>query len=277
MRKEHRPVSTAIVNVGLHGALGRMGIRLIQLIAEDPLVRLVAAIDREDHPRLGEDAGEAAGISRLNVPIGSLASLESKEGVDVVIDFSHPAAALELAKVCARNRIALVVGTTGFDADQKMAIEAASATIPILASPNMSRAVNLLMKLVGEAAAALAGKADIEIVERHHHLKKDAPSGTALRLAEIAAKASGADQMVHGREGLVGERKANEIGLHAVRSGDCPGEHTVSFGLLGETLELSHRALNRDGFVRGAIDAARFLAGKPAGSYSMANVLESAR
>ena len=167
-----------------------------------------------------------------------------------------------------------MVGTTGFDAEQRSALEAASSRIPILISPNMSRAVNLLMQLVGEAASALAGVADIEIVERHHHLKKDSPSGTALKLAEIAAKASGADQLVHGREGQVGERKSNEIGVHAVRSGDCPGEHTVSFGLLGETLELSHRALNRDGFVRGAIDAARFLAGKPARLYVMADVLE---
>jgi 4-hydroxy-tetrahydrodipicolinate reductase len=253
-----------------------MGIRLIQLIAEDPRVKLVAAIDREDHPNRGQDAGEAAGIGRLNVPVEPLAALESRSDVDVVIDFSHPAAAIELAKVCARKGFARVVGTTGLDPEQRKSLESASATIPILASPNMSRAVNLLMKLVGEAAAALAGAADIEIVERHHHLKKDAPSGTALRLAEIAAKASGADQMVHGREGQVGARKPNEIGLHAVRSGDCPGEHTVSFGLLGETLELSHRALNRDGFVRGAVDAARFLTGKPAGLYSMANVLESA-
>jgi 4-hydroxy-tetrahydrodipicolinate reductase len=270
-------VSTATVGIGLHGALGRMGIRLIQLIAEDPRVRLVAAIDREDHPKLGQDAGELAGIGRLNVPIESLSALENRQGVDVVIDFSHPSAALELATVCARNGIALVVGTTGFEAEQRKALEATSTTIPILLSPNMSRAVNLLMKLVGEAAAALAGVADIEIVERHHHLKKDSPSGTALKLAEIAAKASGADTLVHGREGLVGERKRGEIGVHAVRSGDCPGEHTVSFGLLGETLELSHRALNRDGFVRGAIDAARFLAGKPAGLYSIANVLDFAQ
>jgi 4-hydroxy-tetrahydrodipicolinate reductase len=251
-----------------------MGVRLIQLIAEDPRVRLAAAIDREGHPKFGQDAGELAGIGRLGVPVESLSGLANREGVDVVIDFSQPAAALAVANVCAREGIALVVGTTGFDAEQKKALDAAARRIPVLVSPNMSRAVNLLMRLVGEAAAALAPDADIEIVERHHHLKKDAPSGTALRLAEIAAKASGADALVHGREGLVGERRRGEIGIHAVRSGDCPGEHTVSFGLLGETLELSHRALNRDGFVRGAIDAARFLAGKPAGSYSIADVLQ---
>ena len=137
----------------------------------------------------------------------------------------------------------------------------------------MSRAVNLLMRLVGEAARALGQAADIEIVERHHRMKKDSPSGTALRLAEIAAQAIGSTHYVHGREGQVGERTRDEIGIHAVRAGDSPGEHTVIFGLMGESLELSHRALNRDGFVRGAIDAAKFLAGKPPGVYTMTDVL----
>ncbi len=126
---------------------------------------------------------------------------------------------------------------------------------------------------MGEAAKALGTSADIEIVERHHHFKKDAPSGTALRLAEVAASGIGVRQFVHGREGLTGERPRGEIGLHALRTGDNPGEHTVVFGLLGECLELSHRALNRDGFVLGALDAARFLAGRPPKLYSMADVL----
>ena len=166
-----------------------------------------------------------------------------------------------------------MVGTTGFSPAQRNELEQVSAKIPLLVSPNMSRAVNLLMRLVGEAARALGQSADIEIVERHHRLKKDAPSGTALRLAEIAAEAAGITRFVHGREGQVGQRSSNEIGVHAVRTGDEPGEHTVIFGLMGESLELSHRALNRDGFVRGAIDAAMFLAGKPAGLYTMTDVL----
>jgi 4-hydroxy-tetrahydrodipicolinate reductase len=136
----------------------------------------------------------------------------------------------------------------------------------------MSRAVNLLMRLVAEAAGALGQAADIEIIERHHRMKKDAPSGTALRLAEIAAGATGISHLVHGREGQIGERLRDEIGLHAVRAGDAPGEHVVIFGLPGESLELCHRAYNRDGFVRGAIDAARFLAGKPPGLYRMSDV-----
>ena len=139
----------------------------------------------------------------------------------------------------------------------------------------MSRAVNLLMRLVGEAARALGDTADVEIVERHHHFKKDAPSGTALRLAEIVGRAieAGPERFVHGRHGVIGERPRGEIGLHALRTGDNPGEHTVVFGLMGECLELSHRALNRDGFARGALDAAKFLAGKPPRLYTMDDLL----
>jgi len=254
-----------------------MGQRLVQLIAEDPRVELVAAIDREDCSKLGEDAGVAAGVGALGVEVRPLRTLDPATRPDVFIDFSHPSATPEIAAVCRRDRIPLVVGTTGLGPEQIRGLEAASSAIPVLASPNMSRAVNLLMKLVGEAAAAMGIEADVEIVERHHRLKKDAPSGTALRLAEIVAAASGAGPLVHGREGQVGERTRGEIGMHAVRAGDCPGDHTVLFALGGDTLELTHRALNRDGFVRGAIDAAVFLAGKPPGTYAMADVLEAIR
>lgn len=271
-------MSTSQVKIGLNGVLGRMGIRLVQLIAEDPSVKLVAAIERDGHPGIGVDAGESAGISPLDVPVQTLESLEKNPvDIDAMIDFSHPTSTLDLALWCARRGIALVVGTTGLAPEQLEALEGVSKSIPLLIAPNMSRAVNLLMRLVGEAAAALAGEADIEIIERHHNKKKDAPSGTALRLAEIAAKASGAEQMVHGREGQVGERTRGEIGLHAVRAGDCPGEHTVLFGFRGDTIELTHRALNRDGFVLGAIDAARFLARKPPGSYAIADALGLAK
>jgi 4-hydroxy-tetrahydrodipicolinate reductase len=254
-----------------------MGLRLVQLVAQDPRVELVAAVDREGNPRLGEDAGVAAGIGPLGVPVKTLGELGPDERPDVFIDFSHPSATPEIAASCRRDRIALVVGTTGLEPEQHRALEAAATAIPVLAAPNMSRAVNLLMKLVAEAAAALGTEADVEIVERHHRLKKDAPSGTALRLAEIVMAASDAGPMVHGREGQVGERPRGEIGMHAVRAGDCPGDHTVLFAVGGDTLELTHRALNRDGFVRGAIDAAVFLAGKPPGSYAMADVLDSPR
>ena len=163
-----------------------------------------------------------------------LCSLEGLAGqVDAMIDFSHPQASLALARFCRDRAIPLVVGTTGFSPEQRKEIEQTAAKIPLLISPNMSRAVNLLMRLVGEAARALGKSADIEIVERHHRLKKDAPSGTALRLAEIAAEAAGISRLVHGREGQVGQRSSDEIGIHAVRTGDDPGEHTVIFGLDG--------------------------------------------
>ena len=261
-------------SLGLHGASGRMGLRLVQLIAEDPEVRLAWAIDRPGHPRLGEDAGTLAGIGALGVPLSFLG--DQSGWVDAMIDFSHPSAALGLARFCADRGIPLVVGTTGFNPEQRPELVLVSARIALLLSPNMSRAVNLLMRLVGEAARSLGQAADIEIVERHHRMKKDAPSGTALRLAEIAAEGAGITRFVHGRDGQPGERPRNEIGVHAVRAGDAPGEHTVIFGLMGESLELSHRALNRDGFVRGAIDAAKFLAGKPPGLYGMSDVLAPA-
>jgi 4-hydroxy-tetrahydrodipicolinate reductase len=262
-----------VLAVGIHGATGRMGTRLIQLIQADPALRLAAALERADHPGLGADAGTLAGLAALGVPLSQAPEVDGP--VDVMIDFSQPAATLALAAACARRAIPLVVGTTGLEPGQRQSLERQAERIPLLIAPNMSRAVNLLMRLVGEAARALGDSADIEVVERHHHFKKDAPSGTALRLAEIAARGIGvgADRFAHGRRGQVGERPRGEIGLHALRTGDNPGEHTVVFGLMGECLELSHRALNRDGFALGALDAAKFLAGKPPRLYTMDDIL----
>jgi 4-hydroxy-tetrahydrodipicolinate reductase len=260
-----------VLAVGIHGATGRMGTRLIQLIQADPALRLAAALDRTDHPQLGADAGILSGAGALGVPLSS----RLDRPADVMIDFSLPAGTLGLVGVCVERAMPLVVGTTGFEPDQRRILEQAAARIALLISPNLSRAVNLLMRLAGEAARALGDAADIEIVERHHHFKKDAPSGTALRLAEVVGRAigSGPERFVHGRQGTVGERPRGEIGIHALRTGDNPGEHTVVFGLMGECLELSHRALNRDGFALGALDAARFLAGKPPRLYTMDDLL----
>jgi 4-hydroxy-tetrahydrodipicolinate reductase len=262
-------VSTKPLSLGIHGATGRMGARLIQLIAADTSLALGAAIDRPDHPSIGQDVGPLVGLGTLNVPLRG----ELDAPVDAVIDFSSPAGSLKIAEVCRDRGIPLVVATTGFEPEQKAELEKAAERIPLLISPNLSRAVNLLMKLVGEAARALGDSADVEIVERHHHFKKDAPSGTAARLAEIVAREIGSKKYTHGREGLVGERPRGEIGIHALRTGDNPGEHTVVFGLMGECLELSHRALNRDGFARGALDAARKLVGRPPKLYSMLDIL----
>jgi 4-hydroxy-tetrahydrodipicolinate reductase len=252
--------------VGINGATGRMGTRLIQLIAEDPTLKLAAALEREGHPHLGSDAGAIAAVGPLGIGLSS--SIEADAAIDVMIDFSLPDATLSIAERCRERGIPLVVGTTGLDAKQRQRVESCSTQIPILISPNMSRAVNLLMRLVGEAARSLGAGADIAVVERHHRTKKDAPSGTAIRLAECARAGLAASQPVHSPD--ASER---EISVHALRVADSPGEHTAIFAMMGETLELSHRALNRDGFARGALDAARFVARKPPGLYSMESVL----
>ncbi len=261
----------AKVWVAVHGAMGRMGTRLIQLIAEDPALRLAAALERAGHPRLGEDVGTLVGIAPMGVALAP--TVPPDAGIDVLIDFSMPVAALEVAGWCRDQGVGLVVGTTGFDPTQRAALESVADRIPLLIAPNMSRAVNLLMGLVGQAARVLGASADIEIIERHHRTKKDAPSGTALRLAEIAGRGVAAGRLISSQPANPEVRPEGAVGIHALRIADSPGEHTVVFGLLGETLELSHRALNRDGFARGALDAAQFLAGKPAGLYSMEDVL----
>ncbi len=259
-------MNVAVKKVGIHGARGRMGTRLIQLIALDPELELGAALERPGHAQLGEDAGGLAGISPLGVALAS--SLAAGTHLDVMVDFSLPEGSLAVARLCAAHEIPLVVGTTGFDAARRTALEGLADRIPILIAPNMSRAVNLLMQLVREAARALGDGADVAIIERHHRTKKDAPSGTALRLAEFARAGLAAASPV-----AQGKARHAEISMHSLRVADSPGEHTVVLALPGETIELSHRALNRDGFARGALDAAKFLAGRPAGLYSMENVL----
>lgn len=265
---EGEALATRTLKVAIVGATGRMGARLIALTGQDNALELSAAVDRADHPRMGEDVGPLVGLPNLGVPLSASVDWPC----DVVIDFSSPEGTLKTAETCVEKGIPLVVGTTGFEPAQREALEEAGDRIALLISSNFSRAVNLLMHLSGIAARALGDRADIEIVERHHHFKKDAPSGTALRLAEVVAESTGISRYVHGRQGQVGERPRAEIGLHALRTGDNPGEHTVIFGLTGECLELSHRALNRDGFALGALDAAKFLAGKPPGRYTMSEL-----
>ncbi len=249
-----------------------MGQRLIALAAAAQDLQVVAAIDRSGHPQLGQDAGTIAGAGQLGVKLSDTLDAPA----DVVIDFSGPAGALAIAKVCCEKQVPLVVATTGLSAEQLAEIKAAAAKIPLLWSPSMSMAVNLAMKLSGVAAAALKDHitgADVEIIERHHRFKEDAPSGTALKFGEIIAGIMGQEHAQHGREGRPGARPHGEIGYHAIRSGDNPGEHTIIFGLLGETLEISVRATNRDCYAHGALAAAKFLAGKPIGLYGINDVL----
>lgn len=256
--------------IAVHGAAGRMGQRLVALGAADEELALVAAIESPGHPRLGEDAGALAGIGNLGVPLS--ATLDTD--VDVVIDFSVPDAAETIVETCARKRLPLVLATTGFSKDQVGKIDAAAERIPLLWAPNMSMAVNLAMKLSEMAAKTLRDKdADVEIIERHHRFKEDSPSGTALKFGQIIAKEMGQTISRHGREGRPGKRPHNEIGFHAIRTGDNPGEHTIVFATLGEMIELTVRATNRDCYAMGALAAAKFLVGKQPGRYGMNDVL----
>jgi 4-hydroxy-tetrahydrodipicolinate reductase len=260
------------IKVAIHGAAGRMGQRLVALGIADPDLQIVAALEAPLHPRIGQDAGTIAGVGEINVPLK--AALD--QPVDVVIDFSVPAGALAIAATCREQNIPLVVATTGLSDGQQEILHDAAKRIPLLWSPNMSLAVNLTMKLAEIAAEALAehpSGADIEIIERHHRFKEDSPSGTALKFGKAIGDVMGLKSHRHGREGLVGKRPHGEIGYHAVRIGDNPGEHTIIFGLLGETLELTVRATSRDCYAHGALTAAKFLVGKPAGMYGMKDVL----
>jgi 4-hydroxy-tetrahydrodipicolinate reductase len=257
--------------LAINGACGRMGQRLLQLAHEDHELAIGAALDAPTHPQQGRDAGEIASLGPINVPLRS----QLPDGrIDAVIDFSQPAGTMMVLPQCVERRIPLVVATTGHTPAQKREIEAAAHETALLMAPNMSLAVNVLMKLARQAAEVLRGKGfDVEILERHHRFKKDSPSGTALQFAQIIQQAMGQTELRHGREGLVGERPAGEIGIHAIRVGDNVGEHTIVFSTLGETLELTHRAHARDCYARGALQAAKFLAGKPAGRYTMNDVL----
>lgn len=258
--------------IGINGACGRMGQRIVQLAHQDKELTIVAALDSQTHPQHGRDVGEIAGLGALGVPVRADLPIGLHPGA--IIDFSLPEGTMAVLPTCVEQRVPLVVATTGHTPAQKAEIEAAAHETAILMAPNMSLSVNLLMKLVSEAAKTLRNKGfDAEIIERHHRFKKDSPSGTALHIARLIQEGMGQTELRHGREGLVGERPPHEIGIHAIRVGDNVGEHTIIFSTLGETLEISHRAHSRDCYVLGALQAAKFLAGKPAGRYTMNDVL----
>lgn len=266
-------IVVAMTRVVIYGAAGRMGRRLIALTVENPALTLAGAIEQAGHTLLGLDAGELAGVGPIKLPL--TASLPSG-GADVVVDFTVPAATRHAIDACGAARTALVIGTTGLGSDDHARIDEAARTIPVLQAPNMSLGVNLLFALAAQVARQLGDDYDIEIVEAHHRYKKDAPSGTALGIARAICEATGRDintALVHGRHGDELERQPGQIGMHALRLGDVVGEHTASFATLGERLELTHVATNRDIFARGALRAAAWLHGKPPGRYGMRNVL----
>lgn len=258
------------------GAAGRMGRMILAAIADRSAeVTLTGAIERAGNPLLGQDAGEVAGIGRAGVPIADDFA-RAIASADVAIDFTSPEISVANAKAAQAAGKALVIGSTGFDPAQKAELAAVAAHIPIVLSPNMSVGVNLMFKVAAEVARVLGEEYDAEIVEVHHRFKKDAPSGTAVRLAEAVAEATGRDLAqvgVYGRKGMVGERTPREIGVFAVRAGDVVGEHTLTFGAIGERFEIVHRAHSRDTFARGAVRAAIWLAGRKPGLYDMRDVL----
>jgi 4-hydroxy-tetrahydrodipicolinate reductase len=259
-----------LMRIAVHGAAGRMGRRLVALATADPGLSVVAALESPGHPQLGEDAGVVAGARPLGVPLSPTLEVAA----DVVIDFSLPEAVDAILGTCVEKRLPLVTATTGLDERQVKRREAVAGQIPLLWAPNMSLAVNLAMKLAEVAARALSDKdADVEILERHHRFKEDAPSGTALKFGQIVAEVMGQTAQRHGRQGRPGPRPHQEIGYHAIRVGDDPGQHTIVFAMLGELIEITVRATNRDCYAQGALAAARFLVGKPPGLYAISDVL----
>jgi 4-hydroxy-tetrahydrodipicolinate reductase len=260
------------VSVGVNGACGRMGLRVIDLAHADKEVTLAAALESSDHPLLGRDIGEVAGVGALGLTV--LGELPLTTRLDALIDFSTPEGTMAVLPACVARRIPILIATTGHTPEQRVKIADAAHETAVMHAPNTSLGVNVLMWLVRDAAKVLRGRDfDIEIVEKHHRFKKDSPSGTALHLARVLQDAGGATALRHGREGLHGVRPPHEIGVHAIRVGDNVGEHTVMFSTLGETLELSHRAHARDCYARGAIQAAKYLANRPPGVYTMEDVL----
>jgi len=254
-----------------------MGRAVLQVLAERPYgLELGGAVEAPGHPALGRDAFEAAGAGRAGIPVTDDFP-RALAGADVAVDFTHAAASVAHAREAAAAGRPIVIGSTGLSPDHVRAVEAAARSTACLVSPNMSVGVNLLFRLAAEAAKALGDAYDVEIVEVHHRFKKDAPSGTAVRIAEVVAKALGRsleDTGVYGRRGITGERGRKEIGLLAVRAGDVVGEHTLVFGGIGERLEITHRAHSRETFARGAVRAAAWILGKPPGLYGMHHVLE---
>ena len=262
----------AKVRIAVNGAAGRMGQRLVSLASIDPELEVAAALESPQHPRFADDAGIVAGVGSLNLPFAK--SLEGN--VDVAVDFSVPTATEAIATVCYEHAIPLVVATTGLSDRQQSQLRRASEKIPLIWAPNMSRAVNLTMKLAEVAGTTLkddSSGVDVEIVEQHHRYKEDAPSGTALRFGEIVAAVMGQTEHVHGRHGRPGKRPPSEIGYHALRVGDDPGQHRIVFGMLGERIELTVRASSRDCYALGALAAAKFVVKQSPGLYSMYDVL----
>jgi 4-hydroxy-tetrahydrodipicolinate reductase len=268
MKKGKEEIKTIVV-----GAAGRMGGRIIHLLQEYPSMKLFRAIDRPDHPFIERDIGEIVGLGKLGIPLeGDL----RKRGGDLIINFSSPQASLESMQFAQEAGLAIAIGTTGLNQEQMGKVMELSKDVRCVMAPNFSVGMNVMFRIVQEVAQVLGPEYDVEILEAHHRLKKDSPSGTAVRLGELIAQAIGRDfgkVGVYGRKGMVGERTKEEIGMQVIRAGDIVGEHTVFFGGIGERLEVTHRAQSRDNLARGAIRAALWVMNQPNGLYDMQDVL----
>lgn len=264
-----------MIKVIITGAAGRMGGRLVSLLKESAALTLSGAVESKGHVSVGEDAGEVAGCGPTGVVIQDDLSAVMDRG-EVVVDFSTPTATLAHLRIAAQHHRPIVIGTTGFSPEQLAHLRSLARPIPSVFSPNMSVGVNLIFTVIAEMAKTLGEDYDIEVIEAHHRLKKDAPSGTALKMAAILAQALGRDLSqvgVYARKGLIEERKRGEIGVQTIRAGDIVGDHTVLFGGIGERIEVTHRVQSRDTFARGALRAARWVVKQPPGLYDMLDVL----
>ncbi len=263
------------VKIAVCGAAGRMGKTILEVCQQAETVEIAAAIEHAASPMLGVDAGEQAGIGRLDIPItDDIAAVADK--FDVLIDFTLATSVAANIEKCRKAGKHIVIGTTGLSDEQKQQIENAANDIGIVFAPNMSVGVNLCFKLLQMASQVIGEEADIEIIEAHHREKKDAPSGTSLRMGEVIAETLGRDLKqcaIYGREGMTGARDKQTIGFETIRAGDIVGEHTVMFATTGERVEISHKATSRKTFASGAVRAAGWLANQPNGLYDMQDVL----
>jgi 4-hydroxy-tetrahydrodipicolinate reductase len=264
-----------MVRAAVAGVAGRMGSRIAQLVRETDGLELVGGFERPDHPQIGRDLGEVIGVGRLGMSVAA-GIQEILERVEVVIDFTSAAASLQHLEHAGAAGKAMVIGSTGFTPEQLQRATGIAARIPCVLAPNMSMGVNVLFKVVADVARLLGDDFDVEILEAHHRFKKDAPSGTALKLGQVLAEALGRDLDevgVYARHGMTGERERRQIGFQTIRAGDIVGEHTVFFANLGERIEITHRAHSRDNFARGALRAASWVVQQPPGLYDMQHVL----
>jgi 4-hydroxy-tetrahydrodipicolinate reductase len=264
-----------MIKIAVAGASGRMGSRIATLSRDYKDLKLAGAFERKRHKDIGRDIGTVIGIGDTGVPlVDDLRSII--DGVDVVISFTTVEASLEHLKIAASKGKAMVIGTTGFSKDDLKTVAKLTKKIPCVMASNMSMGVNLLLKVLQDVARVLGDAYDVEIIEAHHRMKKDAPSGTAIKMAQVIAAALNRnfdEDCVYARKGIIGERTTKEIGIQTVRAGDIVGEHTIIFGGLGERIEIVHKASSRDTFARGALRAAMWVYKKPAGLYDMQDVL----